>query len=197
VLRALPPCGLEAVKTLHVRVGAGSTIRVNHNVYSVHSRLIGEKVRVRLGAQWLEVWHGQRCLERIERLRGEGKRRIQYRHIIDWLVRKPGAFEDYVHREELFPTSRFRMAYDALCERHAPSAASKQYLKILHLAAQESEERVEQALQALLEGEEEISAEAVEGMVRRGQELKPAGAVDVAPVDLVRYDALLEPQEAL
>jgi hypothetical protein len=28
-------------------------------------------------------------------LRGRGKHRVDYRHIIDWLVRKPGAFENY------------------------------------------------------------------------------------------------------
>ena len=41
------------------------------------------------------------ALRRYPRLRGEGKHRIQYRHMIDWLVRKPGAFENYRYREEL------------------------------------------------------------------------------------------------
>jgi hypothetical protein len=45
-------------------------------------------------------------------LRGRRKHRVDYRHIIDWLVRKPGAFENYRYRDELFPTSRFRMAFD-------------------------------------------------------------------------------------
>ena len=42
---------------------------------------------------------------------------MDYRHIIDWLVRKPGAFENYRYRDELFPTSRFRMAFDELKEK--------------------------------------------------------------------------------
>ena len=197
VLGRLPACGLDACRDLKVRVRPSSTIRVHRNVYSVDSRLIGEMVSVRLGAERLEVWHGQRCVESMARLRGEGKRRIQYRHIIDWLVRKPGAFEDYVHRDELFPTSRFRAAYDALKARHAPSVASKQYLKILHLAARESEEGVDQALASLLEAEEEIGFDAVESRVLSGQELRPACEVAVEPVDLGRYDDLLEPEEAL
>ena len=41
---------------------------------------------------------------------------MDYRHIIEWLVRKPGAFENYRYREELFPTGRFHMAWDALRE---------------------------------------------------------------------------------
>jgi hypothetical protein len=71
-------------------------------------------VDVRLYAEYLEVWYGQRLVESMPRLRGRGKHRITYRHIIDWLARKPGAFENYRYREEMFPTSRFRMAYDAL-----------------------------------------------------------------------------------
>ncbi|RPJ00273.1 MAG: IS21 family transposase, partial [Deltaproteobacteria bacterium] len=138
VLRHLPPRRLDSCKKLGVRVGPSSTIRVKHNVYSVDSRLIGEWIQVRLYAEHLEVTYGQRCLETIPRLRGEGKHRIQYRHIIDWLVRKPGAFDNYRYREELFPTHRFRMAYDGLRKWH-PSRATKEYLGILHLAARENE----------------------------------------------------------
>ena len=63
--------------------------------------------------------------QRMPRLRGEGKHNINYRHIIDWLVRKPGAFENYRYRDALFPTHRFRMAYDQL-RRTQSSRASKE-----------------------------------------------------------------------
>src|SRR2546427_323958 len=81
-----------------VRVDRGSTIRVEHNVYSVSSRLIGEWVEARIGAEQIEVWYAQQCVQRLPRLRGRGKHRIDYRHVIDWLVRKPGAFLDYRYR---------------------------------------------------------------------------------------------------
>jgi len=35
------------------------------------------------------------CLITLDELHGRGKHRVDYRHIIDWLVRKPGAFENY------------------------------------------------------------------------------------------------------
>jgi hypothetical protein len=38
------------------------------------------------------------------RLRGQDKHRIDSRHIIGWLVRKPGAFARYVYREDLYPS---------------------------------------------------------------------------------------------
>src|SRR4030043_1042289 len=72
VLRRLPPRRLDSCKRLGVRVGPSSTIRGKHNVYSVASRLIDEEIQVRLYAEHLEVWYGQRCLETIRRLRGEG-----------------------------------------------------------------------------------------------------------------------------
>src|SRR4030043_769323 len=72
VLRRLPPRRLDSCKRPRVRVGPSSTIRVNHNVYSGDSRLIDEEIQVRLYAEHLEVWYGQRCLETIPRLRGEG-----------------------------------------------------------------------------------------------------------------------------
>ena len=115
-LRRLPERRRESYKRLWVRVDRGSLIHADQNAYSVPSRLMGEKVEVRLYVEHVEVWYAQREVERFPRLRGRKKHRINYRHIIDWLVRKPGAFENYVYREELFPTSRFRMAYDALRE---------------------------------------------------------------------------------
>jgi len=53
VLRRLPPNRLDSYKKLKVRVGPSSTIRVNHNVYSVHSRLIRETIEVRLYMEYL------------------------------------------------------------------------------------------------------------------------------------------------
>jgi hypothetical protein len=190
-LKRLPPSRLEACKRMRVRVRRGSTIRVAGNVYSVDSRLIGEQVNVRLYAEHLEVWYAQRRLESIPRLRGEGKHHIQYRHIIDWLVRKPGAFEQYRYRADLFPTSRFRMAYDALQGRHTPSKASKEYLRILHQAARESEAAVDDALQLLIEKQQPITAEAVEAMVSSGQRLPKPLEIMIPQVDLKAYDAVL------
>ena len=191
VLRRLPPGRLDSCKRPRVRVGPSSTIRVNHNVYSVDSRLIGEKIEVRVYAEHLEVWYAQQCLETMPRLRGEGKHRIQYRHIIDWLVRKPGAFDHYRYREELFPTHRFRMAYDWLKRRHL-SRAAKEYLGILHLAARENEAAVDEALRRLIDQEVPISREAVERLLGGAEGLSPLPVQVLIPeVDLAAYDGLL------
>ena len=190
VLGRLPVRRLEASKRLRVKVGSGSTIRVNHNVYSVDSRLIRETVDVRLYAEHLEVWYGQRQIEKIPRLLGASKHRIQYRHIIDWLVRKPGAFENYRYREDLFPTHRFRMAYDEL-KRTSPCRAAKEYLGILYLAARESEAEVDHILQTLLDREMPLSAAGVEEQLQAAEQPPRVTEIIIADVELASYDALL------
>jgi hypothetical protein len=142
----------------------------------------------------LEIWYAQQRIETIPRLRGEGKDRIQYRHIIDWLVRKPGAFENYRYREALFPTHRFRMAYDWL-KRSRPSRSAKEYLGILHLAARQSESAVDYALRTLIENEQRITIEAVETIIGSLDQIPSPVQITIPEVDLGAYDALLNIRE--
>jgi hypothetical protein len=196
VLRSLPAGRLDADRRVRVRVGQGSTISVDKNVYSVNSRLIGELVEVHLRRDELEIWFAQRLVERLPRLRGRHRHRIDYRHVIETLVHKPGAFEHYRYRDDLFPTSRFRMAYDSLCAR-VPAQASREYLAILALAAKETESGVDEALRLLLLHEETITAEAVNARLQANEAAAPATAVAIDAVDLSCYDALLVEAEVI
>jgi len=191
VLRSLPAKRLDDHSSFKVTVGKSSTIRIKKNVYSVHSRLIDEHVDARLYADHLEVWYAQKQVEKIPRLRGESKHYIQYRHIIDWLVRKPGAFENYRYRSDLFPTSRFKMAYDYLKD-HDRSRANKEYLKILYLAATENETGVDDALRWLIDQDQPLCFDAVEAILLTNQSIPEATEVEIAAVDLSLYDTLLE-----
>lgn len=191
LFKRLPKSRLEDFKRLRVRVRKGSTISVAGNVYSVNSRLIGEHVDVRLGSEKIEVRYGQKKVDNFPRLRGKKGHHIQYRHIIDWLVRKPGAFKNYVYRDDLFPTTGFRMAYDYLT-RNNPSRASKEYLKILHLAAKETETGVDNALKQLFKQQNEIAFDNVKEIVDEGSAIK-SNPVEVLidPPRLSEYDQLL------
>jgi hypothetical protein len=189
-LRRLPSRRLDSCKKLRVRVGPSSTIRVNNNVYSVHSRLIREKIEARLYVDHLEIWYAQQRIETIPRLRGTGKHHIQYRHIIDWLVRKPGAFENYRYREALFPTHRFRMAYDQIRQSH-PSGCAREYLEILDLAAKRNESFVDYALLSLIDKGQPITRKAVEGILDDLEVIPPPTEVAIEKINLDAYDALL------
>jgi len=194
LLRRLPPRRRESYKRVRAKVGRGSLIHVDRNTYSVDSRLICEWVEVRVYAEHLEVWYAQKVVERMPRLRGRNKHRINYRHVIEWLVRKPGAFENYRYREDLFPTSRFRMAYDVLRECQT-ERADKEYLQILYLAARESESAVDEALRALLAEDRPMTAKSVESLVGREEEIPTVTEVIVEEFDLSDFDDLFTGKE--
>jgi len=191
VLRQLPARRFDDFKPLETKVSKGSTINVYFNTYSVHSRLIGEKVQVRLYMDHIEVWYSNKLVERIPRMRGRGKHKINYRHIIDWLIRKPGAFENYRYKADLFPSSRFRMAYDWL-RSNMTFQANKEYLQILALAAKESETITDNVLRYLIAKGIAPTASNVSNLVAEGMEIPDAANVSVHNNDLAGYDALLE-----
>jgi hypothetical protein len=184
----LPLSRLDDFRKLRVQVNAFSTLRVAKNVYSVASRLIGEWVDVRLYAERLEVYYAGERVAEIDRLRGQGRAAIDYRHLIWSLIRKPGAFARYRFREALFPSPVFRRAYDALQERCA-SRADGDYVRILHLAAGTCEADVEAVLADLLDRGELRDYAQVQAAVRPVQLAAPACALD--PPDLTAYDACI------
>jgi hypothetical protein len=189
-LRPLPERRLDSMRRERVRVTPGSLIHVHRNTYSVHSRLIGEIVEARVKSDTVEVWYGDRKVEELPRLRGRSKHRIEYRHIIDWLVRKPGAFEHYRYREDLFPTSWYRLAYDALREEHGPKRGAKEYLEILALAAKRGESLVEETIRVLLGRRDPLNAASVSELTEQGAP-PLLTTVEVEPVSLAVFDELL------
>ena len=68
-------------------------------------------MRAFLSEQEVAIYYERTEVARFPRAQGY-QARIDFRHIIAWLVRKPGAFRGYVHREELFPSLVYRQAYD-------------------------------------------------------------------------------------
>ncbi len=194
VIKPLPVRRLNDCKRQRVKVGPSSTIHVQHNVYSVPSRLIGERVDVKIYAEYLEIWYAQKQIETIPRLKGEYKHAIEYRHVIDWLVRKPGAFENYRYHADLFPTSRFRMAYDYLKKRN-PAKANKEYLEILYLASKETQSGVDDALRFLFDQEKDVSSGLVEEIVVSAQAIPAVTEVVIEEINLSTYDELLSERE--
>jgi transposase len=193
VMRPLIVDRLREYREIDVPVTSWSTIRVKYNAYSVPSRLCGEWLRVRLYEDRLEIHHGGTHQLSIERLQGRNNQRINYRHVIDSLVRKPGAFARYRYREELFPTLTFRRAYDALVDALGSGwDADVEYLRILHLAARTLESEVETALALLLAEHTVPLADRVRPLVEPTVPQVPDLAVPI--VDLIAYDALFEPE---
>jgi len=188
-LRPLPAAPVPSYTVSSAVVRRWSTIRVSNRTYSVPSRLIGHEVEVRLHADVVEVLFAGQRVETMPRLRGDRDHRIDYRHVIWSLVRKPGAFARYRYREELFPSETFRRAYDALRTRRG-ERADVEYVRVLHLAASTLEATVERALAALLEAGEAFDYAAVR---ERAAPVRPEIPALPAPrdPDFGVYDALL------
>ena len=189
-LKELPLKKMDAVKRKVVRVRAGSTVSVEQNIYSVNSRLIGEKVESRVYYDRVEIWWNQKKQHNIPRLLGTGNSRINYRHIIHSLVKKPGAFKNYRYQNNLFPTSRFRRAYDWLC-RNAPSKSSQEYLKILYLAATVNEGRVDDSINWLFNQNLPVDYDFVEDLVTSSSELPAPCHIEIPEPKVSQYDTLL------
>jgi hypothetical protein len=188
-LRPLPATSLSPCKELRVIVSRFSTITVAGNVYSVPSRLIGTSVLLRVRAEHLEGYVGTTRVFDLPRLVGKHHHRIDYHHIIWSLVRKPGAFAAYRYRDELFPTTTFRLAYDRL-RTDGAKRADRDYVRILHLAASTSEAEVETALQIVLQAGKSPTFVTVHDLVQVPT-MPQVPAIKVPPLDLSAYDQLI------
>ena len=191
-LGRLPDRRLETDDYLFgIRVSKSSTIQVRTNTYSVPSRLIGQKVDVRLGAEQIVVSHQGYHIQTMPRLHGKHGKSINYRHIIDSLVRKPGAFSNYKYREEMFPTSQFRIAYDMLRGSHSDKVADKMYVQILEMAARESQDAVADALRITISLGDPIDVGQIRKLVDDAAQLPLATDLEVETPDLTEFDSLL------
>ncbi len=188
VLRPLPSSRLPEYSAYTAIVRPWSTIHFAKRVYSVPSRLMGCEVDVRQYPDVVEVWYRRKLTETMPRLRGEQYHRIDYRHVIWSLVRKPGAFARYRYREELFPSLIFRRAYDALRDARG-ERADVEYVRILHLAASTMQAGVEQVLEQLLQRGERPDFAAVKALAAPDKPTLPQ--VHIPAPDLAVYDRLL------
>jgi hypothetical protein len=184
---------LAEYKDYKCRVHSGSTITVNRRIYSVPSRLIGKTVDVQRYEDRIAVYFHAQLQFKAPWISRDQAHYINYRHIIYWLVRKPGAFANYRYRSDMFPSESFRWAYDALRSELTGHAADREYLQILYHAAQTMECEVEQALRMLRCKGQVPRLDLVLGGTRRSLPAPP----ELSPlaVDLDEYDELLEKEE--
>ena len=109
-----------------VRVTSSGGFTLRKVFYTVPSRLIGHRLRVRLYDDRLEVFIGGTPLMTLPRGRphpsGKHDQVVDYHHVIHALRRKPMALLNLVYRDQLFPREAYRRAFEASVER-LPRAA--------------------------------------------------------------------------
>lgn len=186
-LRPLPAQRYPETEQIGVSVTSGATVRLKQQTYSVPSRLIGLKLDAHLGENQIRFTYEGREVCLLPRMQGT-KPRIDYRHVITWLVRKPGAFRGYLYREEMFPTVVFRQTCDRLCAIEDRSADAR-YLQLLELAAQHGESEVAELLGACLRAGEVPRPELIRASLQT-ERPAPSALAPFVP-DLKAYDSLL------
>lgn len=184
LLQKLPEVKWEAATILNVRVTTASLVNILKIPYSVPSRLIGYNLRAYVYFNSIELYYGNKCLQIMPRVfSGES---VDYRHIIDSLVRKPRAFLNYKYRQCLFPQAIFRKAYDKLTKKN-PSTGYKTYLKILQLAKMYGEQQIVNAINIVIKEKKNISLELLKQIIEVPQ-VRPL--VQVKQLILSEYDQL-------
>jgi len=187
-VKLLPP--YQAVR---VKVTRGSLIRVQNNVYSVPTHLIGREVEVRIYEWHLEIYYHSLQVEHLPRLVGQNKQGINYRHLVKSLLHKPGGFRDYRYREAMFPQLVFRQAWEQLQGWYSPRKADLTYLRVLNLAAFTLECDVADALTVLTGAKKRWDETDLERLIQIPQTQGPA--MLPLPINLAIYDRLLQTEE--
>jgi transposase len=192
-MKPLPPTRLSAYDEVYCTVGSASTIRVKKVGYSVPARLIGQELKVEVYERELKLYSGRELLLVLPRHGGDRGVVLDYRHVIDHLLRKPGAFERYRYREQLYPSRSFREACDHLVAKHGQRGGAVEYLRLLKLASEVGERDIEVMLADFLSPP--YPAWSV-GELRRILQPGPKPQIEVVELEPEwrSYDALLSPE---
>ena len=167
---------------------------IRDRVYSVPSKLIGSKLRARIHETHIVLLEGMVVLAELPFRGGDRGSVIDFRHVINWLVRKPGAFCEYRWRDAMFPSLVWRAAYDHLCRHHDAHTADVCYLEILQLAADTGLGAVENVVeQLLLAPKAVVNKQEIIALLRTYADEEMAFRErEVMKVSLEEYDGLLE-----
>ena len=178
-------------KIVIVTSSGGFTLR--RVFYTVPSRLIGHRLRVRIFDDRLECFLGATPVATLRRGRPvsdkQGGHMVDYRHVIHALRRKPMALARLVYRDQLFPRAAYRKVFDALLEAGDERRACKTMVELLALAHERAcEADLAAAITADLDAGRLPEITAMHERFRPKNAALPDVAVELAPLHL--YDEL-------
>ena len=204
-LQPLPVERFADYEPLVVRVRSTSTIEVRSVTYSVPSRLIGQQLTVHLRHDRLDLFLRSQFVETLPRLhRQAGQigplRRIDFRHVIESLRRKPRALLRAQLQADLLPGEPWRQLWRQLLAALPPDEAAKVMVDALHVAARTDDlVDVERYLRRQLR-RSELSLTALRDHydLRPPRGLAALPQLDISEHTLSSYDELLDlsPQPA-
>lgn len=137
-LRPLPARRTTDFEELDARVSKFGVFTAKSAMYSVPSRLAGHLLKVRLYGAHIEAWLGGVKVFECERLyastRERHPKRIDWRHMLPSLKRKPGAFARWVLRDAMFPRSEYAQTWERISDQLPERMACRLMVDLLDLA---------------------------------------------------------------
>jgi hypothetical protein len=192
-LKALPIRKTADYEEVNVDVTSSSAFTLRKVFYTVPSRLIGHRLRVRLYDDRLECFQGSTHIVTLRRGRprpnGKHGHVADYRHVIHSLRRKPMALLNLVYRDQLFPRRAYALAFDALLLGVGDRNACRTMVGLLALAHERAcEAELALAIEADLDAGRLPDLEALKQRFRPSAAPVPAVTVDLPP--LAVYDEI-------
>ena len=199
-LRPLPASKTADYTEVYARVSSGATISVRRSTYTVYAKLISENLRIHLYHDRLVCFVGATEVQTLTRVYSNRKnnraRSIDYRHIIDSLVRKPQSFRLSRFRDDFLPSENYQNIWRQIEISVGGKQSCKLMVGMLHIAAKcDCEVELGEYVLQLIAEKKPISLSALQ--TKFSTQLLPAPEVDVTQHTLSEYDNLiLENKEA-
>ena len=193
-LKKLPERRTTDYEEAIVQVTSRGGFDLRRVFYTVPSRLIGHRLRVRIFDDRLECFLGGSPVLTLRRGRppqAGGKRAhvVDYRHVIHALRKKPMALLNLVYREQLFPRRAYARAFEALLAKEGEKRACRTTVELLALAHERAcEAELAEAIDAALNAGELPDPAQLQNRFKPDAAAIPDVTVQLAP--LSAYDEL-------
>ncbi len=191
-MEPLPPCRLPEYEETDCRVNKYSMARVGKGSYSVPSKYRGMRLRARIYESRIELWDGSEAVAAFDSHVNAGGACVDWRHLIEDLCRKPGAFERYRYRHSFYPSPRWKRLGESLRKRFSGPRADSDYLQILRLSLEHGMERVEELLDRI--DPQEVCLDRIRAEFGQQSHWREVSSMNLQG-DLSLYDQLLENAE--
>jgi hypothetical protein len=197
-LQPLPVQRFADYEPVVARVRSTSTIEVRSITYSVPSQLIGHQLTVHLRHDRLDLFLRSQFIETIQRLHARKGhkgplRRIDFRHVIESLRRKPRALLRAQLQADILPGKAWHRIWRQLLAALPPEEAARVMVDALHVAARADDlAGVERYLRrALRSGQVSLTALRDHYGLRPPRGLLALPQLDIPEHTLSSYDELL------
>ena len=189
-LKSLPQKKFEHFRSTVIKINKYSLFSFDKtgNMYSAPSQFIGLTLEARIYFDRVEVFYQTNPVASHKRVYGRsGVASIQFEHIIDGLLKKPGALQDWKYKAILFERPTWKKMYDQMKQQ---GKTDKDYLSCLRLMKSHGKDLVTLAMEYALEGESELSAHAIENLISK--EIESIHNLKPLNVNLEQFDELLQ-----